>query len=218
MEKIKSFIVITRYNEDFSWVENYTDRYLIYNKGEPIFENNHVVNVENRGMNAITIPYFSYTMYNSKNIPELIAFLQAYPYDHCSKNIFDKLIYNDKFTTIDDPYILGESPSYRVNDGFFEEFNSRGPIGNWFPTPIIQRFDDLMYKYFEDYDSPDWVRFGKGIQYIVEREQLLSYPRKFWKSLMDDLPYLNMAEGHFIERAMWYILTNQYKLKEEYYD
>ena len=217
MNKIKSFVVMTRYNENFDWIENYTDEYIIYNKGTPIYDNPKVLNVPNQGKNARDIPYYAYNNdYNS--MPDLIAFIQAIPYDHCSKPIFEKLIYGDKFTVIDDPLILGTSPSYMVLDDMFAEYNSRQPIGNhWNPPSRYASFDALMYKYFEDYDSPDWVKFSKGIQYIVEKEQLV-YPKKFWKSLMDDLPYNDMMEGHFIERAMWYILTHAYTLKEEYYD
>ena len=36
MKKIKAFLVISRFNEDVSWINDYTSNYIIYNKGEKL--------------------------------------------------------------------------------------------------------------------------------------------------------------------------------------
>jgi hypothetical protein len=36
MKELKAFLVISRFNEDISWINDYTSNYIIYNKGEEL--------------------------------------------------------------------------------------------------------------------------------------------------------------------------------------
>jgi len=201
-------IIISCFEEDFDWIKDYTDNYLIYNKGEPI-DDLHVINTENIGNNQRDIFKFIYDFYD--NLPELMAFIQADPFDHCKKEIFDKLIYNISFTPLE---FYGSTPANslekRSDDGGFMEHNN-----SWYIKAVnatygvvcqYSSFDQFMKKFFSNYIHVDWIRFSPGSQYIIEKRQAKYYSRVFWKKLMDELPRNYMSEGHIIERALWLIL------------
>jgi len=223
-KKIPAFLVISRYNENVDWLKEYTPLdALIINKGEQPFhpysyDNNiEVIPALNLGGNQRDICWFAYTHY--EYLPKLIAFIQAYPFDHCKKEIFDERIYQKTFTKLE---YYGIIPSNnferRTTDGGFAEINN-----SWYidahnksknQTCSFHSFDHFMYTYFSDYNHLDVVVFSPGSQYIVEKEQILQYPRVFWKELMEMLNTKSPTEGHIIERALFYIFAGTYKLRE----
>ena len=214
--KPKAVFIISRYKEDYSWVKEYTDKYLIYNKGEPIYNDFHIINTENIGGNQRDIFKFIYENYD--NLPELMAFIQANPFDHCKKEIFDKLIYNECFTSLE---YYGDIPANgferRTDNGQFLELNC-----NWYINAHNQTynqncryssFDEFMNTYFDNYIHVNFIRFSPGSQYIIKKEQVLFYSKIFWQDLMNELNSRSPTEGHIIERAMYYIFINIYHLK-----
>ena len=204
----KAKIIISRFKEDFNWVKEYTDDYLIYNKGEPI-DNPHIINTENIGGNQRDIFKFIHDFYD--DLPELMAFMQADPFDHCKKETFDKLIYNEYFTSLED-YGAVPANAYekRDEDGGFLEINNSWYIAanniTYNVSCKYSSFDQFMEKYFSNYKTGSHIRFSPGSQYIIEKKQALHYPKTFWKSLMDELSENFMSEGHIIERSLWLIL------------
>jgi hypothetical protein len=217
--KPKAYFIVSRYNEDYSWIEHYTPYYLIYNKGEQIISS-RVINVPNIGNNQRDI--FDFIVNSYKIIPEFTAFIQANPFDHCKKEVFDKLIYKEHFTPIE---YYGPVPENgwqqrsSFDDGYMEINNSwyiQAHNEKYNQTCKYNSFDDFMYKYFTNYHHLDWLRFAPGSQYIVERKQILYYPKTFWKSLMDELTLPHMTEGHIIERALWMIFQCTLEIKDEF--
>lgn len=208
MLKPKCKIIISRYKENFDWVKEYTDDYLVYNKGVPIDGDFHILNVPNIGGNQIDI--FRYIIDHYDNLPSLMAFIQANPRDHCKKEIFDKLIYNEKFTSLE---YYGPEPSNgsegRTLEGEFLEFND-----NWYIaahnstyglTCKYGSFDAFMMRHFSNYQHREWLRFCPGSQYLITKDQAKKYSLNFWKSMYNELPEKNMTEAHIIERALYYI-------------
>ena len=219
MTEPKSFFVISRFNEDISWLDSYTSKYLVYNKGNFISEDNRIIPAKNLGGNQRDEFQFIVNCYEC--LPPLTAFIQADPFPHCKKEIFDKLIYNDSFTQLE---YYGMVPANgcegRTIDGKFLEANV-----SWYipahnathnQTCRYSSFDQFMNHYFENYVHLDWLQFSPGSQYIVPKANILYYPKDFWESLMNELNSLTPTEGHIIERALYYIFTNAYKLKELY--
>lgn len=208
MNQPKAKIIISRFNEDFNWIKKYTNNYLVYNKGE-IIADSHVINIENIGNNQRDIFKFIYDYYD--NLPDLMAFMQADPFDHCKKDVFNKLIYNIHFTALE---FYGPVPANamerRSNTGGFVEHNNSWYIKANNETHGVvckySSFDQFMNKFFSNYEHSDWIRFAPGSQYIIEKRQAIHYSRAFWKKLMDELPRNFMSEGHIIERSLWMIL------------
>jgi hypothetical protein len=220
---IPSLVILSRYNEDYSWINEYTSNYMIFNKGERGLYDLHDIrirNVPNLGGNQRDIFQFFYESYQFLSLFKTIAFIQANPFDHCNKETFDKIIYNEYFTPIED---YGPIPSNgyenRTSDGGFIEINNSWYIqahnSTYGLTCRYKSFDDFMNHYFINYDHVDWIRFAPGSQYIIEYKQALRYPREFWFSLMNELNTLRPTEGHIIERALYMILDGKLEVRRE---
>jgi hypothetical protein len=214
MKQPKALIVISRYNEDISWVHDYTENYLIYNKGIPL-NDPHEITCKNIGGNQRDI--FQYVVDHYDDLPELVAFCQAIPWDHVDRDHFDKLIYNEEFTPLE---WQGETPhnDWEMRDkdfGFCETNNSWyiGFAGDQSAPCEYYSFDHFMNKYFSNYNHVDWIRFSPGSQYILTKEIMLYYPKSFWERLMHELDKFNPTEGHIIERALWMIFQCRLELR-----
>jgi hypothetical protein len=221
MNKTNAFLVVSRYAEDISWIDNYTDNYLICNRGEFIRDDPRIISVPNIGGNQRDIVFYIYQYYDE--LPPIIGFLQANPFDHCRSDVFDKLIGNKFFTSLE---YYGPTPANnyegRTEEGEFLERNN-----DWYIPAVVQTcgvpcrydsFDQFMFKYFENYEHLEWVKFPPGSQFIIEKERALFYPKSFWKHLMDEMFGIRQAEAFIIERALWLIFNNYYKLRKEFYE
>jgi hypothetical protein len=82
-------IIVSRYNEDISWLYTVADnilleKILIFNKGNNDIKSNHykiqIKKVPNTGREGGT--YLDYIIDNYGNFPENLIFTQADPFDH----------------------------------------------------------------------------------------------------------------------------------------
>jgi len=211
MTKPKAFLVISRYSEDISWVKSLTNNYIIYNKGEVLPPEYNQIQLPNFGGNQYDIFHYIYENYD--NLPDLIAFMQGNPFDHCLPDRFNKLIYNESFTSL-------------FGDAYYPDGNYSEDNNNWYieatfnnnkPPSKFSSFGEYMEFIFEDYTHQDKVIFPPGSQLIIEKERCLFYSKTFWKKLMsvpsDIIGANGGRETHIIERSVQIIFENKYKEK-----
>jgi hypothetical protein len=227
--KKKCFFVVSRYNEDVSWLKNYTNKHIIYNKGNDDLKEYNSIRVDNIGANQYDICSYIYDNYD--NLPDTIAFVQGNPYDHCVKEKFDKIISNNWFAPLESYEHLKESNAHKkcefIDWGYMEINNS------WYISAHNQHiakkgfkvrcpynsFDDFMTSFFYDYKHIHWLRFAPGAQYLVEKERCLQYSRTFWSNLMHIFPHDKLINGgteaHIIERALWLIFSGFFRPRDK---
>jgi hypothetical protein len=203
-------VIISRYEEDVSWLENYNFDYIIYNKGSELSSDYNVSNIDNIGNNQRDI--FKYIIENYDNLPDVMTFIQGDPFEHCKKEKFDKLINNTTFTALEsyediqqnDAQILDESGGYmEINNSWYINAHN----GTYNQSCAYSSFFEFMLKTFKNYTYEPWVRFSPGSQYIITKEIAKFYSKKFWEFLMNILYKNNMTEGHIIERSLWMIFN-----------
>jgi hypothetical protein len=213
MKKVKEpFFVISRFSENVEWIREITDNYIIYNKGEELDSSFHQKVVPNFGGNQYDI--FNYIVENYDNLPDLIAFVQGNPFDHCIKERFLDLIKNDYYT-----HLFGDS---NYPDGEYTEENN-----NWYIGPVsrtkgitssISSFDEYAEKTFKNYTHLNFLKFPPGSQILVEKERCLYYSKKFWNRLMgsinQEIGMNGGVEAHIVERSIDLIFQNIYEEKE----
>ena len=216
--KPKAFFVVSAYNNDLSWIKDYTDNYVIYDKSNSLEKDRRVFKVKNVGYNIYDICHFILTYYHS--LPELTAFLEGNPFDHCKKETFDKLIYREQFTSIEDYSHIKEEGWHKKSpdDGGYMELNNSWYIYSHRKTHGTETnryfgsYNVFLDQMFEQPEWPTWVRFAPGGQYIVPKENILYYTPTFYHNLAGFVDYHRIpAEGHIIERALYYIFTNKWK-------
>ncbi len=228
MEKSKPFCVVSHFNENIKWLEELNLNGIIYTKGnEDIKIKNFVTKkVKNYGGNQIDIIRFIYENYD--NLPKTIAFLQANPFDHCSKEFCSKKILENKFFSLETYQYLkdgwGRRKSLEIDNGFTErntswyiESNNIHLLSNKKHLSCkFLLFDDFMDTLFDDYSRLEWLRFCPGSQYIVEDWRCLNYSKSFWSDLYEFFPKWENKAGLFptenfiLERCLWYIFMGIY--------
>lgn len=214
-----TFFVVSQYHNDVSWIKDYTDQYVIYDKSFELDENDpHVIRVPNCGHNIFDI--FDFIVKHYTNLPDTIAFLEGNPFDHCPNPTFDKLIVNHQFTPIEDYAHIPESYAHKKDgDGGYMEINT-----SWYlslPEPYQHKyytsFDEFFNVIFKDYEHLDWIRFAPGGQYIVPKENILKYDVTLYEVFRHMVDYAQYTmESHLLERSLWYIFSNKYE--EKIYD
>lgn len=208
-------LIISRYSEPIDWINNYTFDYIIYNKGAPIIGYNSI-DVENIGENQKDI--FSFIEQNYETLPDVMAFVQGYPFDHCKKETFDRLIKNTTLTRLED-YSHTNGANLELDGSYFEINDSwyiHAHNSSHNQTCQFGSFDQFMNSIFENYSHVSRIPFSPGSQILFEKERALFYPKKFWSHLNNIFVRRSMTEGHIIERALFLIMSNIYTVREEF--
>jgi len=165
---------------------------------------------------------------NYDNLPDVCVFIKANvfnrivngrPEPHCNKEKFDKLINNNVFTSLESYENIPESYAHIKDvDGGYMEINNSWYIQDHVAThgvevvKYIHNYNNFMNEIFINYTPPEYVRFAPGGNYIVPKENILFYSKKFWKKLKLYQGYHQMpSEAHTIERALYYIFTNKWE-------
>ena len=95
-------LVVTRYDENLSWIDNIEDDIVIYNKGFPLlpYEFKELPNI---GREADSMLY--HIVNNYHNLSDELVFLQGDPFDHC----WDLLKLLEEKRNVDDVVWLGSN-------------------------------------------------------------------------------------------------------------
>ena len=211
---MKSQIIISKYNEDISWVkqiDNGEAEIFIYNKGPKITEEYSqevkILDLENVGRESHT--YLHHIINNYDELPEKIIFTQAHPNDHVSENFksdfFDFLNSPDEFRYFSKNILGmridqdGVEESGILNGSFWRNKHSLESCCVTVPFELIPKIE-----------SKKWI-FGTGAIFGVSRRSILKNSKEFYQGCLDILVKssdpINPPEGHAFERS-WYLIFN----------
>ena len=203
-------IIISRYNEDLSWLDKYKEfNLIIYNKG--------LNNIRNKFNNLIKLPnvgreshsWLFHIIKNYNNLSDVNIFLQGRiddlgcmafksPYEYIKDT--EKNGYSVKRFGLLGPLhwkdYLGIEKNPRYNKKWFN-----GDIAN-----KSKGFRKFSKKYFPN--IPIFVPTSYGGCFGVSKEKIRQYDLSFYVKLIKDLEYHpNPIEGHFMERLWCYMFT-----------
>jgi hypothetical protein len=218
--KIKNnFLVISNYNNDLSWIPEYTDRYIIYNKKSdsvPIpktIDPKKVINTSINGYNSHS--YFSYIIDNYDNLPDCVIFAKGWTFPrHIRKENFDKIMNNNIFTLIQDweTYDAIFPVSFISADGGLCEINSSWYLKKW-KNKYFTNHNDFLRFVYKDPVIPLYVRFSPGGDCIVPKEHILKIPKVVYENLRLFMDHCREpAETHMIERSLFTLWTSNFEL------
>lgn len=195
--KKKYEIVVAKYNEDISWLNNYKNNCIIYDKSKG--------DLPNIGRESHT--YLTYIIDNYDNLPDVVFFTQGNKSDHSYQSIeyflnIDKYSKNYNYLA-SDYYFYSENTQEYSKDHLYGYRNMQPyPLDNfgfrkWFKTYI----DD-------EYDINSYVTLWWGAIFSVKREQILTRSKDFYITLLNYIPNTNNPEvGHYFERSWFYIFN-----------
>lgn len=157
---MKTLVVVSKYNEDVSWINNIKHDVLIYDKSENPLPNS--IKRPNIGREAETLLFYIIDNYN--NLPDLTIFLQgdprSNPINYTYEEVVDEVNKNHEYSL---KTILTFEPIVSIKN-------------YWLKSCYI-----LNVKLFGE--NHDVVKFSSGVQYVIPKNLILNRPLEFYKLL-----------------------------------
>lgn len=196
--QIKAFVVMNNYNNDTSWIKEYTNDYIIYNKGEPI-NDTKAIQVPNVGYNIFD--YLSYVIDNYDDLPQSVMFIKSNIFPrHMTKEEFDEVCERTEFTPLLSKTHKTDGKINFYKDGLYWEVNNYW-YANHFGIKSIQEFDELATMLGAT--GKAYLGFSPGACMIVPKKNILKYPVDFYKKIKDAVSYTQLpGEAHLVERCL----------------
>ncbi len=198
--------ILINYNFDPSWVSEYADDYLIYDRSDEMPYNfidwdpdmEHTIVTKNIG-NA-DYDRLSYLIDNYNNLPDVFLLAKSNLFKFITKEEFDKVKDNKIFTPLLTQNHKVYEPVCRYNDGIYEEINN-----SWYAPAFERKFD--TYNAWADYmelPKPEYLQFAPGGNYILTKETVHKHPKEFYQKMRKTLEYAVLpAEAHYVERTYY---------------
>jgi hypothetical protein len=161
---MKTLVVISKYNEDVSWVDKINHEVLIYDKSETPIKNS--ISRPNIGREAETLLYYIITNYN--NLPDLTIFLQGDPRSNPVKYTYEEVI--DE---------INKEHSYELKTILTWE-GCTDLKEHWLKNCKI--LNDVLF----DTDN-DIVKYSSGVQYVIPKNLILNRPLDMYKKIHDSI-------------------------------
>ena len=183
--------VISHHKDDYSWVKEYCDDFVVYHKDR-----------RNLGYNISTI--MSYIVENYDHLPERVAFVKDNILErHVSKEEFDALIKKDGFVPLLTANHKVDGTINRYVDGIYEEINNYWYV-NEHPIKDNESFNELID--LLGIRGLSYIPFAPGANYIVPKENILKHPKEKYKKILDAVTWTQLpGEAHLIERSLYHL-------------
>ena len=216
---MKKSIIVSRFNEDISWLKELKDfkKIIVYNKGEALcnYGNLQIINLENVGRESHTWIYHIVKNYN--NLDDISIFLQGRIDDlgcMAYQNPNEYLVNINKFGYSASRYGLLGPLHWSWNVGIEKNIKY---INAWRSKDISRSkigFRSFSRNLFPD--IPYFTATSYGGCFAVKKDLILDYKLNFYKKLLEILSKnKNPIEGHYMERLWCYMFTkNQVFFRE----
>lgn len=205
-------IIVARYNEDIRWLNDVMNDCIIYNKGPSLNIKNEVT-LPNMGRESET--YLHYIIDNYDNLPDVVVFTQGKIIDHIQE--FPRNPHNYLLKLKTEAFELGKSKARlrninnSVHSPWCKNWNLRK--GEYYLSANYKNNKPIVYEeWFKEkicVNYPDPTDFYSNGLFAVKKELILNKPIEYYKELIKEVNHhINPSEGHFLERAWYYIFTN----------
>lgn len=188
--------VLSRYNHDISWLKDYTDDYILYDRSvEPLKGSIIMPNIGSDWYDKL-----SYIIDNYNNLPNTIILIKANLFKYISKEEFDEVRENQIFTPLLTKHHKTYIPTcFYSDDGMYNELNDLWYLGS---HPCKHNPWELMK--LLGIDESFYVKFAPGSNYIVTKEVIHKYPVDFYVKIRSYLDWdIYPGEAQIIERGIY---------------
>lgn len=199
------FFCISYFEGDLEWI-SYLKKSngIIYNKsGNSISTKINSITIDNVGYNIYS--YLKFIIDNYENLPNIIVFCKNNIMTrHIKENTFKRLIKRDVFTPLEDPIQKRNYPfSIEYSDNRYNELDGSFFYKFKFDRKYFASYSFLYNYVFKDVQSPKFIKFAPGANYIVPKENILIRTKEFYTNLLLFVSHSQFScESHFIERIL----------------
>ena len=220
---IDSFVLVSSFNHDLSWLPRYTDNYMVFERGlgsgiPPQLDREKIRNVSNNGSNFAD--YFTYIIENYESLPEVVFLIKGNVFPrHVRQHIFDT------YTNKREPCSIIDRKEHRTNfpldffgkDGMYRELNTDWFVHTGVPWKHFQSLDSLLSHFDRSLKRKLYTRFTIGAEYITTREYIQKIPKSIYEDLLQIVshggqPIGYTAECYIVERAFDRLLQGNFRL------
>lgn len=193
--------VLTHYSGDWSWVKEYTDDFLIYNRTDEDIPNS----IKRENVGDADYDRLSYICDNYYDLPEVFLLSKSNLFKFITKEEFDLVKNNDTFT----PLLTQHHKTYSDEKGvvcFYQDGLYRERNDSWYLHSIPALSCTSFYEWARHFflPSPAYIPFAPGGNYILTRERVYRYGLDYYLAMRDTLPYCqNPGEAQLVERSLY---------------
>lgn len=205
----KTFLMVSNYNADISWILDYTDNYIIYDRSDTDewikpFDPKKVIKVPNIGWDIYD--KLTFIIDNYDNLPETMILTKGNIFKYITKEEFDEMCNNKTFTPILTKHHKTYMPvCFYSEDGMFNEKNN-----SWYLRSFPARYFTSYNQFIKSLglDAPKYVKFAPGSNYLVTKENIHKHPKAFYEKLRKCIDYsATPGEAQIIERFLYTLWT-----------
>ena len=194
--------VVSRYNQDTSWIAKYAPSMILYDRSdEPVPGS---VIVPNLGSDLADKFHFIITNYN--NLPPVAVYIKANLFKYVSQPEFDRVKNNTWFT----PLLTMNHRTYKDDKGKDVCYYKNGiywEVNNmWYLNQHPIKHDPKEIQALMGIDKMEYVPFAPGSNYILTAEDIRRHPIEFYIKLLGYLTWaVYPGECQVIERGLYTI-------------
>lgn len=189
--------ILSRYNHDISWLKNYTNDYVLYDRSEKPLENSIIV----PNLGSDISDKFAFIIDNYDNLPDVAVYTKANLFKYISKEEFDLVKDNKTFTPLLTKHHKVYEPICRYNsEGMYDEINNY-----WYLGPHPAKYAQEIIKLF-GMDKRKYNVFAPGSNYILPKENILQHPKELYQTLKSYLDWaVYPGDAMLMERNLYYL-------------
>jgi len=189
--------IISRYNHKISYLQDYTDDCVLYDRSlEPIKGSIVVPNMGSDIYDKLT-----YIIDNYEKLPDVALYTKANLFDYIKPREFEKIKDNTTFTPLLSQEHHTYMPTCYYKDGMYYEINNM-----WYLNQFPCKHKMIPYELQEvlGIGGLEYVPMAPGSNYILPKENILKHSKDFYIKLRS---YLNWTiypgEAQLIERGLY---------------
>jgi hypothetical protein len=221
---MKKELVISNWESDLDWItiSNFPkENITIYDRSENPKDWSHLGKVyssPNVGENIYDM--FRFIIENYENLPDITIFMKG---NMIHSKVNGEYYYSTherlmKAFTVNTFYPIekyhGQCLYPRVNDGMYMEPNNNSFTYTNMERKYYNSYNEFLNDNFVNPFYPDYIRFAPGANYVVPKQNILSYSKEFYKKLQTYVSYAVVPlEAHILERALYTLWTCNYEEK-----
>ena len=198
--------IVSRYNQDVQWLEEYTNDVFMYDRSEmplsplPSYIKHSTI-VENRGSDWYD--KFTYIIDNYDDLPDVAVYTKANLFKYITKEEFDKVKDNKTFTPLLTQNHKVYEPICRYKDGMYEEINNRWYLAT---HPCQNDTTEMELMVMLGLSDKEYVQFAPGSNYILTKEVIHRHTKQFYVKLRSYLDWDRYpGEAQLMERGAYYL-------------
>lgn len=203
-------IVITNYNSDPSWVKEYTEDYLIYDRSDSLeytknIPDDKIIRVPNIGSD--NYDRMTWIIDNYDKLPDVVSLFKGNLFKYVTREEYELVKDNTSFT----PVLKKSHPEKEwvcyYADGIYWEVND-----GWFLSALPLKYPRAAREIAQlmGISKMEFLPFAPGCNYIVPKENILKHPKELYIKLRDYMGWHRWpAEAAVVERGLYTLWNTQ---------